>query len=497
MAGTMDLTGFKELMLATCGHSFGKDREQTLLSGLLQRMTSRGIDTPEAYHALLLRDGDELLQLVGLLTVNETYFYREPEHLKLVSEKLLPELMAERNNRPVRILSAGCSTGEEPYSIAMMLRDRFGADSERLFAITGVDIDSGAIAAARKGVYGKGSFRGMDNAVLERHFEPVGPGSFQVKDSVRQQVVFEMVNLLGSSYPNRMHLPDIIFYRNVSIYFPEPVQREIFGRLAGLLNEGGFLLVGATETIHHDVGILSLTERDSLFYYRKTPPLVFKDRRTANRNSALTEELRNRPRQSGPVHAAKQKSAQKQTSVGHVQKQPQSFLQEDMRESFDTALKFARNNQPDAALGILEDIVKHDKTFAKAYSLKGSLLLSASRFDEAQSVCDFVLSLDPLCLEAYLMLGIIARHKGSDDDAFRRFREAIYLDPSCWLAHFYTAEILSAQRDIKRARSSYEAAVRLLEKGSVKEHGEEFFPLSFNAEQFIVVCRHKLSLLAP
>lgn len=493
----MDLNVFKELMLRTCGLSLEKEREQTLLTGLHQRMTSRGIDVPEAYYALLLRDSDELLQLVELLTVNETYFFREPDHLKLVSDKLLPELMAEHNNRPLRILSAGCSTGEEPYSIAMMLRDRYGADSERLFTITGIDIDSSAIAAARKGVYGKAAFRGMDKAILERHFEPAGPGSFRVMDAIRQQVGFEVVNLLGVSYPNGMHLPDIIFYRNVSIYFPQPVQREIFSRLAGLLNEGGCLLVGATETIHHDVGILSLTERDSIFYYRKTPPLVFKDRRTANRNSTFPEQLRGGPRKSGSVHGARQKPGQIQSPVGQVQRQPRSSVHEDLRERFDTALKFARNSQPNKALDILDDIVEHDNTFAKAYSLKGSLLLSESRFDEAHGVCDLLLSHDPLCLEAYLMLGIIARHKGSDDDAFRRFREAIYLDPSCWLAHFYTAEILFAQRDVNRARSSYEAAARILGKGSVKELGEAFFPLSFNAEQFIVVCRHKLSLLTP
>jgi chemotaxis protein methyltransferase CheR len=95
------------------------------------------------------------------------------------------------------------------------------------------------------------------------------------------------------------------------------------------------------------------------------------------------------------------------------------------------------------------------------------------------------------------MLGIIARQQGSNDDALKRFREAIYLNASCWLAHFYSAEIIYTQQDEKRARGAYEAALRILEKGSLQQHGQDFFPLSFNAEQFIVICRHKLSLLAP
>ena len=102
---------------------------------------------------------------------------------------------------------------------------------------------------------------------------------------------------------------------------------------------------------------------------------------------------------------------------------------------------------------------------------------------------------DPLCLEAALILGIVARQQGNDDEAFRRFRQAAYLDASCWLAHFYSAEILFAQGDAKRARNGYETASRLLEKGAPGEHGQAIFQLSFNAEQFIVICRHKLSLL--
>ncbi len=93
------------------------------------------------------------------------------------------------------------------------------------------------------------------------------------------------------------------------------------------------------------------------------------------------------------------------------------------------------------------------------------------------------------------MLGIVARHQGDNAEAFRRFREAVYLDPACWLAHFYTAEILFQQGETRRARSGYETASRLLGKGEVGAHGEAIFQLSFNADQFQVICRHKLSLL--
>jgi len=501
MGESVDLTPFKKLLLRTCGHSFEKEREQTLTEALRRRMAALAIDNCETYYALLSRDQDELLRLTELLTVNETYFLREPEHLSMMVDTLLPEFIAARNQGPVRILSAGCSTGEEPYSIAIMLRERFGADSERLFAITGVDIDSTVIAAAKLGVYGKSSFRGMDKTLLARYFEPCGSGRFQVCTTIRKQVGFEVVNLLGASYPQRMQLPDIILYRNVSIYFPGQVQREIFGKLAELLADGGCLMVGASETFHHDIGILSLVKQDSLFYYRKTPPLVFEERRTAGRLSSVPELARVRSPQVAPVSAARSEARLSRLQEGRVSErpriQPQSAMPVDVRERFDAAIELAYNKQHDKALVILDAIIAQDSSFDKAYALKGSLLLSLSRFDESRIVCETIVGRDPLRLEAYLMLGMIARQKRDDDDAIKRFREAIYLDSSCWLAHFYTAEILFAQRDEKRAQSGYEAAVRILEKGSLHEHGHDFFPLSFNAEQFITICRHKLSLLTP
>jgi chemotaxis protein methyltransferase CheR len=168
---------------------------------------------------------------------------------------------------------------------------------------------------------------------------------------------------------------------------------------------------------------------------------------------------------------------------------------QDVKQLFDNALELARSVQYDKALTLLDAAIAKENTFEKAYCLKGSLLISASRYDEARSVCALILEKNSLCREAYLILGMIERHHGNSEGAFKRFREALYLDSSCWLAHFYTGEILFAQRDSKRARNSYEAALKILENGSLKELGQTFFPLSFNAEQFIVICRHKLSLL--
>ena len=482
------LPRFKELILSTCGFSLELGRERSLLDGLGKRMAARGVDGTRAYHDLLTRERCELDLLVESLTVNETYFLREPEHLNLAADKLLPDLLAARRGKPVRILSAGCSTGEEPYSIALMLRERYGAESERLFAITGVDIDSCAIAGARRGVYGKGSFRGMLPATLERHFEAAGPGEFRVRDSVRKLVAFEVANLLGPLGAQGAPGPDIIFYRNVSIYFPREVQRKIFTGLAGALSDGGYLMVGAAETLQHNIGVLSLVQREALFFYQKTPARRREERPVAGLAAPISGP-RLRP------SAAPRPNALPEKPAPAPPVKPPCAAPQKPGTLLDAALELARAGLSEQALERLAPLSERDPLFAKALTLKGSLLLSVERFQEAEAACDRVIQADPLSLEAHLMLGMIAWHQGLDEAGSRRFREAIYLDGSCWPAHFYSAEMLFAKGDRRRARTGYQAALRILEQGAPRGAGEACFPLFLNEEQFLVICRHKVALL--
>jgi chemotaxis protein methyltransferase CheR len=440
--------------------------------------------------------------LVELLTVNETYFFREPAHLKLLIERIIPEIVEERKGRQVRIMSAGCSTGEEPYSIAVLLREQFGDERAGLFAITGVDIDATAIDKARQGIYGKASFRGASASLLARYFEPSGREEYRISAEIRRDVTFEVVNLLGTDYPASMQLPDVILYRNVSIYFPVRVQHEIFSRLAGLLTEGGYLLVGATETFHHDLGILSLVEKDELFFYRKLPDIRIEDRRDRRRNCN-----ENRVPTAGRDRSALPPVPPRERTVPHVHVSarcaPQHTTEQcasavsplGSQELFDDALGLVRDNRPDEAIELLDTLIERNGSFVKAFSLKGSILLNASRFDEARDTCISALAVAPLCLEASLMLGIIARHQEDDDEALKRFREAIYLDAACWPGHFHTAEIMFSRGDRKRARSGYEATLRIFENGIPQEHERAFFPLRFKTDQFVVICRHKLALI--
>lgn len=500
----LDLARFKSFILSSCGLSFEESREKALAAALRRRMVSISIDDPEAYYRLITREQAELDRLVALLTVNETYFFREPIFLRLATDRLIPEFLGEKKTGPVKILSAGCATGEEPYSLAILLRERFGMQSTDLFLVSGVDIDGPAIEVAKAGVYRKNSFRGVDEVLLNRYFEPYGSGNWKIKDEIRTAVTFEVVNLLSGLFSDALRDLDIIFYRNVSIYFPSPVQRSIFSRLANLLREGGALIVGASETLQHDIGILTLVEQDGLFFYRKLPGFSIEERRGLRRHvppikekkqvsSPVTSE--NRPSRSG---RNKRAAIHKPPTVSTrpVSATPMNGADDrNVKSLFDDAMALAAEERFTNALSVLDTLFAVDKNFLKAQVLSAGIHLTLSQFDEARLACETAISIDPLNLEACLMLGIIERHEGHDEEAHRRFRQAIYLNPSCWLAQVHMAEIAYARKDWKLARGGYSVALKVLESGSIEDHGREFSPLVIKAEPFLVICRHKLSLL--
>ena len=269
--GNLHLTSFKNLIKGRTGLTFEGNRTATLVSGINKMMSARGLSSYLIYFNLLLREPQEFSALVNLLTINETYFFREPAHFKILSEKLLPALLNQkRPETKLKILSAGCSTGEEPYSLIMVLIDKYGAGLKNLFSILAVDIDSEAIDRARAGIYGKQSFRTHDLRFRDKYFSQIDDYSYRLKDFVKDLVDFRYFNLLSETFPEFLRGMDVIFYRNVSIYFEAEVRKKILMTLANLLNDQGYLILSSTETFGHDFKLLTLREFERTFLYQKS-----------------------------------------------------------------------------------------------------------------------------------------------------------------------------------------------------------------------------------
>jgi chemotaxis protein methyltransferase CheR len=240
----IDLNAYKEKQM--------KRRIDTLIA-------KNGIVGYDKYVAALRADRPKFDEFVNYLTINVSEFYRNPGQWEILDKEVFPNLIS-KFGRNLKIWSAACSTGDEPYSLVMALSRHLSLSQIHIFA---TDIDKQVLAKAKVGLYGEKSIAAVPDEFKKRFFTRIGP-SFQISEDVKKQVEFKEHNLLKDSYPRACHL---VVCRNVLIYFTEEAKTEIFTRFYQALIPGGQLFIGSTEQIinHADIGY---TRNNSFFYER-------------------------------------------------------------------------------------------------------------------------------------------------------------------------------------------------------------------------------------
>jgi chemotaxis protein methyltransferase CheR len=256
----------RDCIHAYCGIYFDGKSKYILEKRLSGRLVDLHLSSfYDYYHFLRFhRDREqELADIMDLLTTNETYFFRESFQLKAFSEEIIPELVvrkSERGNRSLRIWSAGCSSGEEPYTIAMLLSG-IPLLSGWKIEIIGTDISHKVLQQGRRAVYGRSSFRAMDEDTLKRFFHQQDAG-FQVNDSIRELVTVSHLNLFDSHRVASLGKFDLIFCRNVIIYFDQTAKKRVIESFHSALYDGGFLLLG------HSESLMNVTTRFTLRHFK-------------------------------------------------------------------------------------------------------------------------------------------------------------------------------------------------------------------------------------
>ena len=188
-----------------------------------------------------LKDRKFFEEFVSVITVNETYFFREKEHLDV-----LVKLVSKRGPGKVRILSLPCSTGEEPLSIAITLLEHFGSLTR--FDIIGVDVDKRAIEMAQSGIYSRRSVSRVPGNLLNRYFAPVN-GAFKIKDNIKYAVRYHVGNVFDMDFLRKLGMFDFVFCRNLLIYFDTKKRAEALNNIARIHKQGGYLFISKTETL--------------------------------------------------------------------------------------------------------------------------------------------------------------------------------------------------------------------------------------------------------
>ena len=241
-----EFDAIRGLLHTVCGIRLNPGKEELVRSRLLRRLRDLGVASFADYVARLQSPAGrtELQFLVDLLTTNTTSFFREKHHFDLLRTQLVPEWQASR--QPVRIWSAGCSSGQEPYSIAMTLFEASPRPEQWDVRILATDISSRILATAKAGVYEKELTQSIPGHVSSKYFEPAPEGA-RVIDRLRKKITFAPLNLM-SAWPMRGPF-QAIFCRNVMIYFERDLQAKLAARFIELLAPGGYLFLGHSEAL--------------------------------------------------------------------------------------------------------------------------------------------------------------------------------------------------------------------------------------------------------
>ena len=265
----------RELVSSHCGIWFRDEMKFLLERRLGPRLEALGMRRFGEYHRFLRFDPGreaELEEAIDLLTTNETYLWREPLQLGTFAREILPELArANGPEKRLRILSAGCASGEEAYTLAVIVRES-GLFEGWDASVLGVDISRRSLSQARAGAYGDHAFRMPESEPMRRWFKLLG-GKWVIDDAVRRMVRFSRDNLLGPAALAGANALDAVFCRNVMIYFDTPARREVLRRFHEKLRPGGWLLLGHSESLLNvtaDFEIVHL--RGDLVYRRPRKP---------------------------------------------------------------------------------------------------------------------------------------------------------------------------------------------------------------------------------
>lgn len=238
----MDYEAFKSQVFTLTKIDLSAYKERQMkrrIDALISKNRFKGYDD---YVAAIKKDAALLEEFVNYLTINVSEFYRNPEQWKVLENEIIPELI-KASGKNLKIWSAACSTGDEPYSLAMVLSKFMPLANIHIMA---TDIDKQVIEKAKVGLYSSKSLAGLPKEYKDKFFTDVGGNAFQINNDIKKCVQFKQHNLLKDSYPTGY---DLIVCRNVLIYFTEEAKEEVYSKFNGALRVGGMLFVGSTEQI--------------------------------------------------------------------------------------------------------------------------------------------------------------------------------------------------------------------------------------------------------
>lgn len=443
---------------AHAGLTFPPNRRESAEVGIRRVMGRAGIKSVSEFGNCLERGGALLDDLIAELTIGETFFLREPNQLEFIQREVLPAVTGQDGScRAIRVWSAGCASGEEPYSLAILLQKTGCLSSAR---IIGTDLSVARLLTARRGRYRSWSLRGVPEAIIKQYFERDG-AVYTLKKELRSAVDFSLLNLAEDVYPSPatgVFGMDVILCRNVLIYFDAPTVAQVAQRLLNTLSDDGWLFLGASDPSLSGMVPCDVVMTGAGIAYRKPG---------ASKQLVSGAVFASRPSKTDTSDTAVSffSPAPSPRSPSSTPYSPLSVAPPAARHSSsshaDIDLAYEAGDYERVAALAHVMLLSGDTTELVSVALVRSLA-NRGMIDEAVEQCSAGLARNSMSAELHYLAGTLQAQLGRHEEAALSARRALYLDPELTVAHLTLAEALARTGDSRAAKTALRNAERLL-----------------------------------
>jgi chemotaxis protein methyltransferase CheR len=438
------------------GFLLDDDRRKNLTALVKKRMHLISEGSSERYlmHIRSMNGSDELINLISRLTIGETYFLRNHDHWRALKEFVLPGIVDSK--RRIKIWSAGCSTGEESYTIAISLLEELVFLQTWDVKIIATDINQASLETAKEGLYTRNSFRGVEGQWIEKYFSKEKE-RYRIKERIRKMVEYSRLNLISpNGFPLKFMELDIIFCRNVLMYFRPEVYRDVLRHFAECLKEGGFLFLGHAEGSMAPNTIFKPINCCNTFIYQK---------RTIRGRGFGFKKIDNRKKSNQEQESISQKST---TSIQNKKSNQSAINDPNCNDHYDKALKHYFREDFCAALNTLSKKESENQNDLKVLILKALIYIGMLDLDHAKKCQKHAYLVSDISPEVHMVAAMIKEAKKDYDGAIKTNLVTIFLDRDFFSPVFRLGYIYQSLGEPKKAVKQFANATEVLKRDEEK-----------------------------